>query len=94
MMFLVNFSKNVRKIYKKQGLTQEQTAIMCNITPQYLRQIMKGEQIPSLAILLDVCIGLGVPPHELLGYDPAEFEKLCIARREEIDWKSIEKSRK
>ena len=91
MVFLDNFSKNVRRIYMEQGLTQEQAATLCVICKQYFGRILSGKSVPSLAIFMNICIGFGVSPHEMLGHDPAEFEALCIARLQEIAWRPIQK---
>ena len=94
MMFLDNFPKNLRRHYVELGLRQDEAAARCKITPQYFRQIMKGEKVPSLTVFINICIGLGVSPHEMLGYHPTEFEALCTARRQEIIWRPIQKPKR
>lgn len=57
------------QVYKARtglGLTHEQMAEMCAITPGYLRQIEQGIRLPSLPLFVTICEKLQVSPIFLL----------------------------
>ena len=58
--------KNVRRLRKAQGLTQEELAHGAGIDTRYVGGIERGEENPSVAVLGRIAQVLGVHPTELL----------------------------
>ena len=56
----IEISRNDRK------LTREHLAEICDISTNHLRQIEKGDKLPSMPILVSLCNALEVSPNYLL----------------------------
>jgi len=48
----MNFGKRVREVRKKQDLTSEKLAEICEISPVYVRQIECSARTPSLLVFM------------------------------------------
>lgn len=59
-------AKNVRRLRKERGLTQEQLAHEVGIDLTYLGGIERGRRNPSVAIVGRLARVLGVHPRDLL----------------------------
>ena len=58
--------KNVCKIRKDQGLTQEVLAFECDLDRTYISGIERGIRNPTVLIIQKVAKALKVAPHQLL----------------------------
>ena len=82
--------KHLRKI---RGYTQEQLAEVVDINAKYLSSVERGEENPTLDLLLRLAGGLKVDPHELfqLEYEGERSQRLrkklegLVARVKEED---------
>lgn len=61
--------QNVRRLRKARGLTQEELAYGAGIDTRYVGGIERGEENPSVAVLVRIAEVLDVHPAVLLG-DP------------------------
>jgi transcriptional regulator with XRE-family HTH domain len=60
------FGAVVRRLREEQGLTQEQLAERSGVSATYIGFIERGDNVPTLTVVLDVAVGLGISPSELL----------------------------
>jgi transcriptional regulator with XRE-family HTH domain len=58
--------KNIRRLRKARGLTQEQLAEEAGMAMRYLSGVERGEENPTLRFLVMIADALGVQPAELL----------------------------
>ncbi|PKR82407.1 hypothetical protein CWO92_24635 [Heyndrickxia camelliae] len=63
---LINIGKRVRNIRESKGITQEELANKMDVTKSYVSKIESGDQIPKLARLELIAIGLDVTLEELI----------------------------
>lgn len=59
-------AKNVRKLRKNIGLSQEELAFECNIDRTYISKVERGIANPSLLILFRLSVVLGVEIKDLI----------------------------
>jgi transcriptional regulator with XRE-family HTH domain len=59
-------ARNVRKIRKEKGISQEQLAIMCGLHRTYIGSVERGERNLTLVSLQRIATALGAKPEELL----------------------------
>ena len=57
---------NIQKYRKQKGLTQEQAAELCALSPNYFRQIELGNKVPKLETFLRIAEALNVSTELLL----------------------------
>ncbi len=75
--------RRIRALRKSKGLTQEGLGAECAINYKYVGAIERGEENPSLSILLRISKGLGVEMSELFRFrheqrDPARLKRDLI----------------
>ena len=58
--------ENIKKLRKKQGLSQEKLAGLSKIDPKSIIQIENGKRNPTLKTLRRIAIALEIKPPELL----------------------------
>jgi transcriptional regulator with XRE-family HTH domain len=58
--------KNVRRLRKARGMTQEQLADEAEMAARYLAGVERGEENPTLRFLGKIADALGVTPADLL----------------------------
>jgi len=63
---LINIGKRVRNIRESKGITQKELANKMDVTKSYVSKIESGDQIPKLARLELIAIGLDVTLEELI----------------------------
>lgn len=63
--FTKHFGQRVRYYRKKQGLSQEQLAELCDLHPTYIGQLERGEKNASLETIMHICTGLNVTPSQI-----------------------------
>jgi transcriptional regulator with XRE-family HTH domain len=60
------FGRIVRKLRESQGLTQEALAEHAKVSATYIGFVERGDNVPSLTIVLQIAAALGVRPADLL----------------------------
>lgn len=60
------FGKIVRSLRERQGLTQEALAERAKVSATYIGFVERGDNVPSLTIVLQIAAALGVRVGELL----------------------------
>ena len=58
--------RNIRRLRKERGLTQEQLADQAGMAMRYLSGVERGEENPTLRFLAKLADALGVPLADLL----------------------------
>jgi len=59
------FGRTVRRLREERRLTQAQLAEAAEISPTYLGIIERGENVPTLSVILQLAAGLKLHPTEL-----------------------------
>lgn len=60
------FAENVRAERARKNYSQEKLAEMADITPEYLARIEKEKYSPSLVVIVNLAIALGVSVDKLI----------------------------
>jgi len=60
------FGATVRRLREKLGWTQEQLAEVAEMSATYIGFIERGENVPTLTIILKLADALGVTPAQLI----------------------------
>lgn len=60
------FGAVVRRLREKQGLTQEQLAELSGVSATYIGFVERGDNVPTLTVVLDLAAGLGISAADLL----------------------------
>lgn len=63
----MSFGRTIRKRREELGLTLEQYAERCGLSPNYIGSVENGRRDPSLSTVLALAKGLRIPPAELFG---------------------------
>jgi transcriptional regulator with XRE-family HTH domain len=72
------FGELLRRLRKERGLSQEALAERANLAADYLGFIERGENVPTLTVILKLAKALGVDAADLL----AEFTLSALKRME------------
>jgi len=72
----LRFGDAMRRARKERGLSQEALAEAANLTADYIGFIERGENVPTLTVILKVSIALDCTPAELL----ADFTPVALRR--------------
>ena len=73
------FGDAMRRMRKERGLSQEALAEAANLTDDYIGFIERGENVPTLTVILKVSIALDCTPAELLAdFTPAALRRLKL----------------
>jgi transcriptional regulator with XRE-family HTH domain len=71
------FGAAMKRWREKRGLTQDSLAGLAGIASSYASHIERGEHVPSLTVILKLCLALNITPGELLSdFTPASMKKL------------------
>lgn len=62
----VAVGQRIRKLRVERRLSQEELALVSELTPAYLGRVERGEKCPSVETVFKISKGLGVPLYELL----------------------------
>jgi XRE family transcriptional regulator, regulator of sulfur utilization len=60
------FGAVVRSLREKRGLTQEELAERAEVSATYIGYIERGDNVPTLIVILQIASALGVRPADLL----------------------------
>ena len=60
------FGEVIRAERLKQAIAQDQFALLANVDRSYYGKLERGERQPSLALMLRIAGGLGLPASEIL----------------------------
>jgi transcriptional regulator with XRE-family HTH domain len=60
------FGRIVRQLREKRGLTQDQLAELAEVSGTYIGFIERGDNVPSLTIVLQIASALGIRVADLL----------------------------
>jgi XRE family transcriptional regulator, regulator of sulfur utilization len=60
------FGSIVRRLRESRGLTQEELAERAEVSATYIGFVERGDNVPTLTIILQIAAGLGVRPSDLL----------------------------
>jgi transcriptional regulator with XRE-family HTH domain len=71
------FGGALKRWREKRGLTQDGLAHLAGIASSYASHVERGEKVPSLTIILKLCLALNLTPGELLSdFTHASMKKL------------------
>jgi transcriptional regulator with XRE-family HTH domain len=59
------FGSTIRRLRQERRLTQAQLAEASDLSSTYLGIIERGENVPTLTVILQIAAGLGLHPMEL-----------------------------
>ena len=60
------FGAVVRRLRERRGLTQEELAEQAEVSATYIGFVERGDNVPTLTIIIQIASALGVRPSELL----------------------------
>ena len=60
------FGQVIRTERTKQGVAQDQFALLAEVDRSYYGKLERGERQPSLALMLRIALGLGLPASDLV----------------------------
>lgn len=60
------FGALVRRLRESRGLTQEELAERAEVSATYIGFVERGDNVPTLTIIIQIASALGVRPWELL----------------------------
>ena len=63
------FANRMRDWRHRRGMSQAEVAERCGLSQYVISFYERGGRVPSYITTLKLCIGLGLTPNELYGYD-------------------------
>ncbi|HEV7427843.1 MAG TPA: helix-turn-helix transcriptional regulator [Thermoanaerobaculia bacterium] len=73
------FGAAMKRWRERRGLTQDGLARLAGIASSYASHIERGENVPSLTIILKVCLALEILPGDLLSdFTMSRMKKLRL----------------
>ena len=79
-----NFGKKILSIRQNANLTQEELALRMGVTPQAISKWERGQGLPDISILSDLCRLLNVSADVLLGLDYKNFTEDNDAKTQDV----------
>ena len=79
-----NFGKKILSIRQNANLTQEELALRMGVTPQAISKWERGQGLPDISILSDLCRLLNVSSDLLLGLDYKNFTEDNDAKTQDV----------
>ncbi len=79
-----NFGKKILSIRQNANLTQEELALRMGVTPQAISKWERGQGLPDISILSDLCRLLNVSADLLLGLDYKNFTEDNDAKTQDV----------
>ena len=74
------FGRRVRELRKRANMTQEALGNAAGVNFKFVGGIERGEENPSLSIILKLATGLGVEPGELFELEHVQSERALRAQ--------------
>lgn len=56
----------IRAIRKAMGITQDDLAVSCDVTPGYMSNVESGKKQPSEALVSAICLRLGINKDDVM----------------------------
>lgn len=66
---LLKFGNNLKEIRMKKGFSYRELAALCDVDHSDIKKYEDGEKDLRLVTIVDLALGLGVHPRELLGFE-------------------------
>lgn len=83
-MNIENFGKKILSIRQNANLTQEELALRMGVTPQAISKWERGQGLPDISILSDLCRLLNVSSDLLLGLEYKDFTENNDAETQDV----------
>lgn len=80
----VDFGNRISRLRQNKNMTQEQLAARIGVTPQALSRWERGQSLPDLALLVDVCRILETSADELLGIEDGKASENEDRRSQDV----------
>lgn len=73
----MNYGRAIRTCRVARGIAQQDLAERAKLSKGYISLIEKGEKVPSVSSLKEICKALSVPPHlmSVLAMSPEDLEQ-------------------
>ncbi len=84
--------RNIARLRKAKGLTQERFAEQSGATQQYVSDLERGLRNPTVVMLFHLASGLGVTPVELVTPDAEAKSEAAKARRAKAMKRKVKKT--
>jgi len=78
------FGRRVRELRKRANMTQEALGSAAGINFKYVGAVERGEENPSLSIIIKLATGLGVEPVELFELEHVQPERTLRAQARKL----------
>lgn len=79
------FGEVVRSLRERQGMAQDQFALLANVDRSYYGKLERGERQPSLGLLLRIANGLGVSGASLVERTEAHLPRAKQSRAVSVE---------
>lgn len=66
---LRKFGQKLSEARTKKGLSLRELAALCDVDASDIHRFEHGQKNPTIATLVDLAIGLGIQPKELIDFD-------------------------
>ena len=80
----IKISENIKRLRREKRITQEELALIFNVTPAAVSKWENNETYPDITLLFPLSHFFGVTIDELMGYDYMLVEEEIIKVKEEI----------
>ncbi len=84
-----HFGNRISRLRQNKNMTQEQLAARIGVTPQALSRWERGQSLPDLPLLTEVCRILEVSADELLGISTQKTPEQNRDRHHEVVWSRL-----
>ena len=79
--------KRIQQLRKAKGMTQEELAIKLNISDRHLRNLERGEEAPSIDLLVEIMESFNTTlDYLIVGKTPSEKEELMNKKKQSINY--------
>ena len=91
-----NVGKRLHEIRLDHGLSQEQLALMADITPSYLGQIERNIKNPTILVIEKLCLSMGVSLADFFSTSPVPYglDALSLQILTQLENRSNEEKRR
>jgi Predicted transcriptional regulators len=78
---MVNISEKISSLRKGHNLTQEALGDMVGVSPQAVSKWEKGDSLPDISVIPDICKAFGISADALLGNEGNMTSEAYVAKR-------------